>query len=47
MMTLAFGSLVGKEAKDVGVANAGLHDQEYPKFDVFVRLTFRCQNVKP
>lgn len=47
MTTLAFGFLVGKEAKDAGVANAGLHDRKCWYIYVFARLTFSRQNVKP
>ena len=47
MASLAFGFLGGKEVKDAGVANAGLHDRECQWFDVFVRPTLSRQNAKP
>ena len=46
--SVAFGFLGGREAKDAGVANAGLHDRKYQSFSkASVRLTILHQNVKP
>jgi acetylcholinesterase len=33
-MTLALGFLTGKEAKDAGVANAGLHDRKHQQLNI-------------
>jgi hypothetical protein len=39
--------LTGKEAKDAGVANAGLHDRKHHQFGVSATLTLFRQSVKP
>jgi len=39
MTALAFGFLGGREAKDAGVTNAGLHDRKCQWFKGFTRLT--------
>jgi acetylcholinesterase len=38
-VTLALGFLTSEEAKDAGIANAGLHDRKCQWFDISAMLT--------